>query len=46
MSQRDWIEVQNIIEEKSSGFLEKFLTSDEIFLPNNTLANPFNLIWV
>ncbi len=42
MSQRDWIEVQKIIEDKSSGFLEKFLTSDERFLPNNFLLNPFN----
>ena len=42
MSQRDWIEVQKIIEDKSSGFFEKFLISDERFLPNNSLPNPFN----
>jgi hypothetical protein len=43
MAQKDWIEVQNIIENKSSGFLEKFLISDEIFLPNSSLPNPFNV---
>ena len=42
MSQRDWIKVQKIIEDKSSGFLKKFLTSDDMFLPNNSLPNPFN----
>jgi hypothetical protein len=42
MSQKDWIDVQKIIEEKSFGLFKKFLTSDEIFLPNNTLPNPFN----
>ncbi len=42
MSQKDWEEVQKIIEDKSSGFLEKFLTSDKIFLPNSSLLNPFN----
>ncbi len=42
MSQKDWEEVQKIIEDKSSRFLEKFLTSDERFLPNSSLPNPFN----
>ncbi|KYJ87552.1 DUF6997 domain-containing protein [Sulfurovum riftiae] len=43
MAQKDWEEVQKIIENKSPGFLEKFLTSDEIFLPNNSLPNSFNV---
>ena len=42
MSQKDWKEVQKIIEKKSSGFLENFLISDDIFLPNISLPNPFN----
>ena len=42
MSQRDWVEVQNNIENKSSGLFEKFLILDENFLPNNSLLNPFN----
>ena len=42
MAQKDWKEVQKIIENKSSGFLEKFLISDEIFLPNMFLPNPFD----
>ena len=42
MAQKDWEEVRSIIEVKSPGFLEKFLTSDQVFLPNNILPNPFN----
>ena len=42
MAQKDWDEVQKIIELKSPGLLEKFLISDQIFLPNDLLANPFN----
>jgi hypothetical protein len=42
MAQKDWVKVQEIIEKKSENLLEKFLTSDEVFLPNNFLPNPFN----
>lgn len=42
MAQKDWEEVRNIIDLKSSGFLEKFLTSDQTFLPNDLVTNPFN----
>ena len=42
MAQKDWEEVRQIIEDKSSGYLENFLTSEQIFLPNNVLPNPFN----
>ena len=42
MAQKDWEEVREIIELRSSRHLEKFLISDESFLPNNLLPNPFN----
>ena len=42
MAQKDWEEVRGIIEDQSSGFLEKFLISDQVFLPNDHLPNPFN----
>jgi hypothetical protein len=42
MAQKDWEEVREIIELQSSGLLEKFLTSDQSFLPNDLLPNPFN----
>jgi len=42
MAQKDWKEVYSIIENRSPGFFEKFLITDEIFLPNISLANPFN----
>ena len=42
MAQKDWEEVRQIIDAQSSGLLEKFLTSDQTFLPNDLLPNPFN----
>ncbi|MCZ2845960.1 MAG: hypothetical protein O2U61_05615 [Candidatus Bathyarchaeota archaeon] len=42
MAQKDWEEVRNIIELRSSGVLDKFLRSDQSFLPNDLLPNPFN----
>ena len=42
MAQKDWEEVRKIIDLKSSGHLEYFLTSEQVFLPNNLLPNPFN----
>ncbi len=42
MAQKDWEEVRKIIELESSGLLEKFLISDQIFLPNDLLDNTFN----
>ena len=42
MSKKDWEQVQNIIDDQSAGLLEKFLTSDQVFLPNTDLPNPFN----
>ena len=42
MAQKDWEEVRKIIDLQSSGLLEKFLISDQIFLPNDLLPNPFN----
>jgi len=42
MAQKDWEEVRKIIELKSSRLLEKFLISDQIFLPNDLLHNPFS----
>ena len=42
MAQKDWEEVRDIIEDQSSGYLEKFLMSDQSFLPNDLLPNPFN----
>lgn len=41
MAQKDWEEVRQIINTKSPGLLENFLTSAQIFLPNNLLSNPF-----
>jgi len=43
MAQKDWEEVRKIIELQSSGLIEKFLISDQTFLPNNLLDNPFNV---
>ena len=43
MAQKDWEEVRKIIELQSSGLLEKFLTTEQIFLPNDLLPNPFNV---
>jgi hypothetical protein len=42
MAQKDWEEVRKIIELQSPGLLEEFLISDQIFLPNDILPNPFN----
>lgn len=42
MAQKDWEEVQRIIEVESPGFFEDFLVSGQTFLPNDTLHNPFN----
>ncbi len=42
MAQKDWQEVLNILENKKSELFETFLLSDENFLPNETLFNPFN----
>ncbi len=42
MAQKDWEKVRQIIDAQSLGLLEKFLISDQIFLPNNFLPNPFN----
>lgn len=42
MAQKDWEEVRKIIDLQSVGLLEKFRLSDQIFLPNKTLPNPFN----
>lgn len=42
MAQKDWDEVQKIIEFESPGFFEDFLASDQTFLPNDSLHNPFN----
>ena len=42
MAQKDWEEVQKIIEFESPGFFEDFLASDQTFLPNDSLPNPFN----
>jgi len=42
MAQKDWEEVQQIIENRSSGLFEKFLASEQTFLPNEFLPNPFN----
>lgn len=43
MAQKDWNEVREIIDVQSSGLLEKFLISGQIFLPNQALPNPFNI---
>ncbi len=43
MAQKDWEEVRKIIDLKSSGLLEKFQTSDQVFLPNDLLPNTFNV---
>jgi len=43
MAQKDWKEVQEIIEFQSSGILEKFLLSEQVFLPNQILPNPFRV---
>ncbi len=43
MAQKDWEEVRKIIEHQSSGLLEKFLISDQSFLPNDLLPNPFDV---
>jgi len=42
MSQKDWKEVRNIIDNLSPGLFKKFLDSEEIFLPNQSMPNPFN----
>jgi len=42
MAQKDWEEVLELIENKSPKLFEKFLTQDQIFLPNNMLFNPFD----
>ncbi len=42
MAQKDWKEVRQIIDTQSSGLLEKFLISDQVFLPNDLSPNPFN----
>jgi len=42
MSQKDWEKVQKIIKKKSSKFLEKFLISNEIFLPNPLKTSLFS----
>ena len=42
MAQKDWEEVQNIIELKSPGFFKDFLASEQTFLPNDFLPNPFD----
>ncbi|MCK5538819.1 MAG: hypothetical protein KAI79_18480, partial [Bacteroidales bacterium] len=42
MAQKDWEEVRKIINLKLPGLLEDFLTSDQTFLPNDLLPNPFN----
>lgn len=42
MAQKDWEEVQRIIEVESPGFFEDFLVSGQTFLPNDSLHNPFN----
>ena len=43
MAQKDWEEVRHIIDAQSSGFLEKFLTSDQTFLPNELSPSPFTI---
>ena len=42
MSQKDWKEVQNIIDNLSPALFKNFLESEEIFLPNHSMPNPFN----
>ena len=44
MAQKDWDEVRNVIERKSPGIFEDFLASDQTFLPNDSLLNPFNIV--
>ena len=43
MAQKDWNEVQKIIDLKSPGLIEKFLISNQVFLPNDLLSNPYNV---
>jgi hypothetical protein len=43
MAQKDWEEVRQIIDVQLSGLLEKFLISDQVFLPNDLSPNPFNV---
>ena len=42
MAQKDWEKVRKIIDLKSLDLLEKFLISDQVFLPNDLSLNPFN----
>lgn len=42
MAQKDWEEVRQIIDLQSSGLLEKYLVSEQVFLPNDLLPNPFS----
>lgn len=44
MAQKDWEEVRKIIDVQSSGLLEGFLTSEQVFLPNDLSPNPFNAV--
>ncbi len=42
MAQKDWQEVLHIIKDKKFELFEAFLVSEQNFLPNKTLFNPFN----
>jgi len=44
MSQKDWEEVQQIIDDQSSGLFEKFLASEQIFLPNESMPGKKGLV--
>ena len=43
MAQKDWLEILSKLDQKSSGILDRFLKSDEIFFPSAKLPNPFDL---
>lgn len=42
MAQRDWKEVLRIIEGRGPGLIADFVGSDDLFLPNERLRNPFD----
>lgn len=41
MGKKDWEEVCEVMEKSSKGLLSTFLASDQTFLPNEILKNPF-----
>jgi len=41
VSQKDWNEVESIINTKNKNYLTNFINSNELFLPNKNQVNPF-----